>query len=162
MAKVEIEADVPEGYRAVAWRPGKDGDYYMHRGKVNGPLDGRTACEFLIVEPVIKYRTPTAADVGSVVEVSDWQNFATSVRLKLLAVLPVGRKRFIAESDTEWVPYFFARIVDDGKTREPQPIEGWVNVYEKRTSTIHLTQNSANQSAGGDRLRCVRVREVIE
>ena len=49
---------------------------------------------------------------------------------------------------------------------QPTPREWWINEYEKRNGSvsvvIHATSELAEKCAGGNRLRCTRVREVIE
>lgn len=46
---------------------------------------------------------------------------------------------------------------------KPEPFEAWVNVYPKSACSadcMHPTKEKADLSAGAERLRCIKVREV--
>lgn len=87
MSEQKIEG-VPDGWRLVAIRQVKSGEWFIGRA---GHIEQRGGCVtdsasvYGVIEPIIKYRDVTPNDVGKIVEIcqdDEWYE------RKLLAVLP--------------------------------------------------------------------------
>lgn len=87
---IEIEADVPDGFKAVAFRAPRKGEYFCDSNSIKNveKACGDFSSEFtrLILEPLL----PTSADFGKRVR----DNAGTVGRLVL-----VGQNQFVIERD---------------------------------------------------------------
>jgi hypothetical protein len=70
--KIEIEVDIPEGYRFVRWGLPKKGESFCSGGRLRAAAWDWTDTEQVIIEKdAPKYRAVTEADVGKVIQVRD-------------------------------------------------------------------------------------------
>lgn len=103
MAKqiIEVEADIPEGWRAVAFREPVEGEHYLNYGSVwrcGSTYDMRDAM-LLIVESVAVWREPTLKDLengGIPCRMWDTGYEKSKVRTRLVAITAGDDRYFIA------------------------------------------------------------------
>lgn len=115
-----------------------------------------------VIKEATKYRTPTAADVGEQCEFSDdernWRKRELAAVLK--HDVPYKFLSYTAEKNGTY-SWNYARIVDDGKTREPREL--FVNEYSSGLSANYFFDLESARSVRGDLgIGTVRFREVIE
>jgi hypothetical protein len=167
--RVTINVPEFEGYEFVGHVIPADGQYFLSDGLL-WESSGAT-WPFLTYRKLIKYREPTQADVGKMVEVRDYDN-ESWMKHKLLAMFESHISPYVAEvtckSHASWRQ---ARIVDDGTPKAAWtgagnvgkvPREVWVNLYPGGSIGSAIADKERAIAWCGDRGETVHFREVME
>jgi hypothetical protein len=170
--KVTIDVQEFEGYEFVGFKVPANGEWKLWHGAL---IVSAGSCEeAMVYRKIVKYREPTQADVGKMVEVRDsehepWREF------ELLLVTPSYLFPYVTANIMKngHFPWRYARIVDDGTPVKAAwtgagngktPREVWVNRYVSGNwGTAWDSQKLADKNGTtSDRTENVHFREVLE